>query len=197
MREKSMFGYCEGLSFSRRLIAHFSEFLLLFFLCTVGFHIADPMLCRGNTALGRTTERIREVQTTLTEMLLDTHLTYRETTGLADAATMAAAYVRFASGDSRSTEGALGEEGEPDEENDPLFYYYTVYKPAHRDRYPEDSGTGTEAARAVLLTDGVAHYFEGEGYPRLRNDVAEAVRLWLTDGEKIPGRSTESVWRTN
>lgn len=180
MMEKSIWGYCEGLSFSRRLIAHFSEFLLLFFLCMISFHIADPIFSRGNTALGKTTEKMRANQTVLTDVLLDTHLTYRETTGLADAATLATDYVRRICRGSRNT-------GEPNEETDPLFYYYTVYKPAHRAQYPEDTETGTAAARSILLTARVVNYFEGESYPRLRDDVAQAVRIWLTNGEKNTG----------
>ena len=45
MREKSIWGYHEGLSFSRRFIAHFAGFLVLFFLCSPCFHAAKSQRC--------------------------------------------------------------------------------------------------------------------------------------------------------
>lgn len=184
MREKSIWGYHEGLSFSRRFIAHFAGFLVLFFLCTLCFHVVDPLMCRGNTAIGRATNRVRETQTVLTNILLDTHLTYRSEHELADAATVGTEYVRALCPDAADMGEVVSKAGDPTNGTDALFYYYTVYKPAHQEDYPADSSSGMGAARAALLTDQVRDYFEGETYPRLRAEYAGAVRAWLAEGSK-------------
>lgn len=181
MREKSVWGYHEGLSFSRRFIAHIVGFLALLFLCALGFHAVDPLMCRGNTPIGRATERVRESRTLLTDILLETHLTYEGERGLADATTLGEAYVRALCRDAADETVS----GDPAEGTDALFYYYTVYKPAHTAEYPSDSVSGADAARAVLLSDRVRDYYsEGETYPRLRDEYARAVRAWLADGSK-------------
>ena len=158
MREKSIWGYHEGLSFSRRFIAHFAGFLVLFFLCTLCFHVVDPLMCRGNTAIGRATNRVRETQTVLTNILLDTHLTYRSEHELADAATVGTEYVRALCPDAADMGEVVSKAGDPTNGTDALFYYYTVYKPAHQEDYPADSSSGMGAARAALLTDQVRDY---------------------------------------
>ena len=117
----------------------------------------------------------------LTDILLETHLTYEGERGLVDATTLGEAYVRALCRDAADETVS----GDPAEGSDALFYYYTVYKPTHAAEYPSDSASGADAARAALLSDRVRIYYsEGETYPRLRDEYAHAARAWLADGSK-------------
>lgn len=194
MRKESVYQFNESVSFSRRLIAFFVAFLLLFASTLVCYSFVDYLVARSKSSASyRITQNARELQGELIELTADTRLAYKKDGGLSEISDMAENYVRSLCITS------LGGEVEKETaysgahivknlsaETDGLFYYFGTYKPKNVSAYPASSAIGYDYAKNQILKDGVLRYFDVSlEYPLLSNEYAIALDGYLSSEREI------------
>ena len=194
MRKESVYQFNESVSFSRRLIAFFSAFLLLFALTLVCYSVVDNLVARSETSASyRVTQSAREKQSELIALTAETHLAYKISGGLSEISDMAENYVRSLCITS------LGGEVEKESaysgshivknlnaETDGLFYYFGTYKPKNVSAYSASSAIGYDYAKTQILKDGVLKYYNNSlEYPLLNVEIATALDGYLSSAREI------------
>lgn len=194
MRKESVYQFNGSVSFSRRLIAFFAAFLLLFALTLVCYSVVDFLIARSKTSASYSlTQEARMKQNELIELTTATHLAYKTDYGLSSISDTAQNYVKSLC--ITSLDGQVEKESaykganivkNLNAETDILFYYYVMYKPANISSYTASSSIGFDYAKKQIVKDEVSNYYaEGSDYPILTREAALALDGYLSSAREV------------